>query len=189
MCCQRRARANWVYETAERVRSGFVGDMGDDDSGALSPLNATLRRFPNVPSSRGGVLMGELRRRCSYCGSSSKCRPSTERPEDGWLMETGCGGREVDALLGVVDPFPVLEDDGADDIKDPAGDEGCAETVVADAVAATVSGLLRLFFNVLSRRSGLRKARDVYALESEGDGLVVPTVEVDLVVATERMDD
>ena len=53
-----------MYDTANWGRDGFVRglDCGDvDDSGMFSDVRVVLRRFPNVTSSRGGVLRGEYR--------------------------------------------------------------------------------------------------------------------------------
>ena len=64
MCSQRQASEDCVYDTANWGREGFVRglDCGDvDDSGMFSDVRLVLRRFPNVGSSRGGVLMGEYR--------------------------------------------------------------------------------------------------------------------------------
>jgi hypothetical protein len=67
----------------EARREGFVDDVlgvppgREEDKGAA---NVVLRRFPNVASSRGGVLIGDLRTREERCAvsplaSSSKVRP------------------------------------------------------------------------------------------------------------------
>ena len=63
MCSQRRASDDCVYDTANCGREGFVRelDCGEEaDSGMLNG-SVVLRRFPNVASSRGGVLRGEYR--------------------------------------------------------------------------------------------------------------------------------
>lgn len=106
-------------------------------------------------------------------------------------METGCGGRTSDARLGVVVLAVILEDleGSVDAVDELADDGGRVGLVVADAVTATVSGLLRLFFNVFNSRNGFRKALLVYAPWPLGVPRVVVTVEVDLVEATDRMDD
>ena len=76
-------------------------------------------------------------------------------------METGCGGRASDVRLDVVAPPVILEDpEGSVDAVDGLAEDegGRVGLVVADAVTVTVSGLLKLFFNVFNSRNGFRKA-------------------------------
>jgi hypothetical protein len=146
-CSHRRARDDCAYEIEDLRREGLVVDGApvpgsEEERGAVM---VTLRRFPNIGSSRGGVLMGERRTKDARCGvrpSSSKARPVLWRFA-GELIGTGAleelwatVGLDAAGFRGTVDAVAEFDD------AEPGLEEADADTeVVCGSLGVLRNGL------------------------------------------------